>query len=205
MKLRLVLADISRWIARIIALPIVLLIFFMIYVGFAIARSEPSAAGGNPWLSLVTSLPLLGVSVGLILAYWNEKTGSIVGFVSFPALFTMIWWAFLSLEDMLEGLSSFALLLVPIGLFFASWLLRRKHQIEEREMPPKPLAGLPDEEKEVLHLLSEGLPNLEIADRLGISGVQASLTTSELLKRFGVDNKDELVNQARQQGYLPPN
>ena len=105
---------------------------------------------------------------------------------------------------MLEGLSSFALLLVPIGLFFASWLLR-KHQIKEREMPPEPLAALPDKEKEVLHLLSEGLPNLEIADRLGISGVQASLTTSELLKRFGVDNKDELVNQARQQGYLRPN
>jgi len=126
MKSRLVLADISRWIARIVALPSVLFILFIIYAGFAIARSEPSAAGGNPWVGLAGSIPLLGVSVGLILAYWNEKIGSIVGFVSFPVLFTVIWWAFVSLEDMLENLSFFAFLLAPIGLFFASWLLRKK-------------------------------------------------------------------------------
>jgi hypothetical protein len=61
MKPARTLADISRWMARIIALPSVLLIFFVTYAGSAIARSEPSAAGGNPWVSLARTLASWGL------------------------------------------------------------------------------------------------------------------------------------------------
>ena len=60
------------------------------------------------------------------------------------------------------------------------------------------------EEKQILDLLSKGCANIDIADRLGISPVNASLTTSELFRKFEVENKDELVNQAKQKGYLTP-
>lgn len=73
-----------------------------------------------------------------------------------------------------------------------------------QEISSEHSAELTQEEKQVLHLLSKGLANLEIADQLGISPVHASLTTSGLLEKFGADSKDELVNQARQKGYLPP-
>lgn len=70
------------------------------------------------------------------------------------------------------------------------------------------------EEQKLLELLAQGHSNIEIADILGASTfdiqdqfsarIHASLLTQELLKKFGVKDKAELINQARQKGYLPP-
>lgn len=92
-----------------------------------------------------------------------------------------------------------------------SGTIRTLKEVVEKTSPPQtqevssvPFQELTQEEKQVLHLLAESLPNLAIAERLGISPVHASLTTSELLRKFGVESKDELVSQARRKGYLPP-
>jgi len=96
----------------------------------------------------------------------------------------------------------------PGFLFLLCWILSKttqKSNVTGREFPPEPSSWLSEEEIAVLHLLSEDLHNLEIADRLGFSAVQSSLITSELLTKFGVENKDELIDQARHKGYLPTN
>jgi hypothetical protein len=122
MRLRLVLADTSRWIARIAAIPAVLLILF--YLLFAVGESLQEI---DPWAILMSALPFLGISVGLILAYWKEPTGSIVCLVSFLVLFS-VSGILGGLEDMLDDFSSFGLLLAPVVLFSALWLLRRELQ-----------------------------------------------------------------------------
>lgn len=55
------------------------------------------------------------------------------------------------------------------------------------------LIGLSDDEKKVLELVSEGLHNLEIADRLGISPIHASLLQGDLRAKFGVGTNAELI------------
>ena len=121
MKLSLALADLARWLARISAILAVLLIFLYLLFGIKYAIAE----GVGSQIILAYSFPLLAVSMGLILAYWNEKIGSIVGFVSFTALFIMIGASW-GLKDVLEDFSPSFILLIPVGLFSASWLLRTK-------------------------------------------------------------------------------
>jgi hypothetical protein len=68
--------------------------------------------------------------------------------------------------------------------------------------PPRP-TQLTEEERQVLVLIAEGLSNVEIAERLNISPVNASLVTTELLSFFGVVNRVELAPVARARGFLP--
>jgi len=120
MKPGLVLANISRWIARITAVPAILLILF--YLLFAVGEGLQEVGF---WAILLSALPFLGILAGLILAYWREQAGSIVCFASFLVLF-IVSGIIGGLQDMLDDFSSFGILLVPVVLFSASWLLRRK-------------------------------------------------------------------------------
>ncbi len=61
------------------------------------------------------------------------------------------------------------------------------------------------EEKHVLKLLAKGRSNLEIANELNISPVQASLVKSGLLEKFEANNNGELLKKAQELSILPPN
>ncbi|MFQ5340232.1 MAG: response regulator [Anaerolineae bacterium] len=58
-------------------------------------------------------------------------------------------------------------------------------------------------EHEVLVLLSEGLRNQEIADRLVISVRTVKVHVSNILDKLGASNRTEAVAEARQRGLLP--
>jgi len=58
------------------------------------------------------------------------------------------------------------------------------------------------EERQVLTLLVEGSSNVKIAEKLSLSPVHTSLLTSELLKKFGAKDQDELVKQVKEKGLL---
>jgi len=65
-------------------------------------------------------------------------------------------------------------------------------------------AGLAAGEQQVLALIAEGKQFDEIAAQMGISDDQASQIISRLVKTFKVFGSADLVEQARQRGYLPP-
>jgi len=83
--------------------------------------------------------------------------------------------------------------------------LGKPSQSQRKEPIPTESSELTQEEKEILQLLSEDLGNMEIANRLGISIGQVSVTRFSLMKRFKADNLSDLVKKTREEGYLPSN
>src|SRR5579864_5148995 len=79
-----------------------------------------------------------------------------------------------------------------------------------RNMPPTPpysLADLPIEEltereREVLNLLSQGMPNKEIASHLIISERTAKFHVSSIMSKLGATNRTEAVALAAQRGLI---
>ncbi|MBL6982377.1 MAG: response regulator transcription factor [Anaerolineales bacterium] len=59
-------------------------------------------------------------------------------------------------------------------------------------------------EKQVLHMVTEGLPNQQIATRLGISIRTIEAHRANLLRKLGVQSTAELVRFAIEWGILPP-
>ncbi len=70
-----------------------------------------------------------------------------------------------------------------------------------REQPPA-VPTLTAREQEVLELLSQGLQNKEIAQRLTISERTAKFHVSALLSKLGASNRTEAVTIAIQQGLI---
>jgi two-component system, NarL family, nitrate/nitrite response regulator NarL len=70
------------------------------------------------------------------------------------------------------------------------------------EAPSAPLALLSPREHEVLGLLSEGLSNREIAERLGISRHTAKFHVNAILDKLGASTRTEAVVLAARSGLL---
>ncbi len=66
----------------------------------------------------------------------------------------------------------------------------------------KTTSGLTAREIEVLHCLSEGLTNKEIARRLGLQEVTVKMHTSRLFGKLGVRNRVQAVSLAISDGLL---
>lgn len=62
---------------------------------------------------------------------------------------------------------------------------------------------LTDREREVLHMVSEGLTTPEIARRLSISPRTAELHRSRMMSKLGLRNQTELIRYALKRGILP--
>lgn len=64
-------------------------------------------------------------------------------------------------------------------------------------------AALTDRERQVLRLTSEGLPDKDIARRLGISPRTVETHRANVMKKLGLQNRTELIRYALSQGLLP--
>jgi hypothetical protein len=93
-------------------------VYLFLGTGYTLQLQDPRAI-------LVHALPLLVVTLGLLLAYWKERTGAVLAFIGFLALFASTGF-FVSIEKMLAGIPAWLFLLVPIGLFyFSGWVRSR--------------------------------------------------------------------------------
>jgi DNA-binding CsgD family transcriptional regulator len=119
----------------------------------------------------------------------------------------------------LEGLSArvFGALMVVI----AGWLIYREFRGnrrprieraqatpgESRDVQPSPAQRpleLTEDDRRFLGLLAEDLPDEQIADRLGMPGLDINMMTLHLCGKLGVKSKAELIQQAREIGLLVP-
>jgi len=152
MKSKLIFASIFRTIARILSILTILLgIPFLLFVGLQLLSGEP----GNLAVFLYLLL-LIGMLAGLVIAWWKEGLGAAIALVSLFGSFALNggilpgvgarqgFSLFVGPLNLLFALlipgyhpdnspgagfvsvASWALPTVPVLLFFASWLLRKK-------------------------------------------------------------------------------
>jgi DNA-binding CsgD family transcriptional regulator len=76
----------------------------------------------------------------------------------------------------------------------------------ERALPvgakPDPTSGLPESEREVLHLLAQGLTDKEIAARLRVSETTVHRRTESIRKRLGADTRFAAAVAAMRRGWI---
>jgi len=97
-------------------------------------------------------------------------------------------------DELLKAIRSIAAGGVHFGPYATKILAGRLHQ--PQDLPADPYGSLSDREREVLHLVVDGLTIKEIAIRLSISAKGAENHRSRVLAKLGVRNSAELVRYA---------
>lgn len=75
-------------------------------------------------------------------------------------------------------------------------------QLQHYDLPQKDIPVLTHREKEILHLLSEGLTSIEIAGKLFLSNYTVDTHRKNMLQKFNVHNTQSLINAVRKLGLL---
>lgn len=95
---------------------------------------------------------------------------------------------------------------LPIGNGPAPLKLSHTPAISTAPLPPpaptKWSDGLTEREREVVRLISEGLSNKDIADRLCISSITVRHHLTSIFDKLGVSNRQKLLVRAHQQGLV---
>jgi DNA-binding NarL/FixJ family response regulator len=73
----------------------------------------------------------------------------------------------------------------------------------ERGTSEDPVANLTPREREIFHLVANGLTSGQIAGRLSISTRTAETHRANLMKKLGVSSKAELLKLAIRKGFVP--
>jgi DNA-binding NarL/FixJ family response regulator len=101
-------------------------------------------------------------------------------------------------------------LLERLQLIDAEWRSRNVHDVTPSSPDTKRMAGaaalaalhLTDREVDVLKVLSEGLSNMQIGDRLHLSPRTVEKYVSSLLRKTDTNNRSELVRFAMEKGVV---
>ena len=75
-------------------------------------------------------------------------------------------------------------------------------QLQHYDLAEKTIPLLTHREKEILHLLAEGLTSNEIAARLYLSNYTIDTHRKNMLQKFNVHNTQSLINAVRKLGML---
>jgi two-component system, NarL family, response regulator NreC len=65
------------------------------------------------------------------------------------------------------------------------------------------LSNLPDRERQILHLVAEGLSGNEIARRLVISARTVEVHRSKMMRKLGLKGDKDLIRFAIRRGIIP--
>jgi DNA-binding NarL/FixJ family response regulator len=74
--------------------------------------------------------------------------------------------------------------------------------VAEVSSPRRTLGALSEREREVLHLVAEGLPTKQIAANLTISERTVKFHVTSIFRKLGADNRAQAVALAAQRGLL---
>ncbi len=102
-----------------------------------------------------------------------------------------------AIEAALEGRQYISPALSPQALEEYQEQLHQSHN-------PDPLKNLTPRERQVLHLVTEGLTNRQIGVRLKISPRTAEMHRANLMRKIGVQSAADLIRYALRAGILPP-
>ena len=91
----------------------------------------------------------------------------------------------------------------PAWTRFTDAVLEFTGQPSDRLAPDSVFATLSRREREILTLLAEGLPNADIAERLGISDKTVRNHLSHLFDKLGVWSRAQAIVFARDRGFVP--
>jgi two-component system nitrate/nitrite response regulator NarL len=89
--------------------------------------------------------------------------------------------------------------LIVLDDSFAAALLR---EVDDTPPPPELAESLTPREAEVLQLLTQGLANKAIAQRLGISDHTVKFHVNSILGKLGVQSRGEAIVQAMRLGLV---
>ncbi|MBB4688235.1 response regulator [Amycolatopsis jiangsuensis] len=93
-------------------------------------------------------------------------------------------------------------------MLFGPTVTRRLIEAYTRTPPGEPapgLTGLTDRELEVLRLVGTGMPNADIAGRLGVSEATVKTHLNRLMTKLGISSRAQAVVVAYETGLVRPN
>lgn len=90
-----------------------------------------------------------------------------------------------------------------LGVDISETLLDTYRQLSEEDSPD-PYASLTPRERQIMHLVIEGLTNRQIAARLKISPRTAEMHRANLMRKLNLSSTVELVRFALDRGITPP-
>jgi two-component system response regulator NreC len=115
-------------------------------------------------------------------------------------------------EELVEAIRAVANGLVYLQPALASWLLEDYRRLAGREAAmhpggsidstPDTLVDLSDREKQVLQLVADGLTNIEIGDKLGISHKTVARHRERIMSKLDIHSCAELVKFAIRHGLI---
>jgi len=101
-----------------------------------------------------------------------------------------------------------AAVMIPIGQETSQTRMAATRSIQASPIrppnSPKWPDGLTEREREVVRLISEGLSNKDIADRLCISSITVRHHLTSIFDKLGVSNRQKLLIRAHQHGLVRP-
>jgi two-component system nitrate/nitrite response regulator NarL len=106
----------------------------------------------------------------------------------------------ISADGLLRAVSGLARGEAPLSRSIAMRLVEGIHEADERERAVRRAAALSLREREVLSLISEGLPNREIAVRLFISEATVKRHAQNILRKLGEHSRQGAVEVLRAAG-----
>ena len=120
-----------QWVAKIFAV-LVILSSLVPIISFIMAGGVQESRNGNNFINGIALLMAL-YFIGLVIGFFREGTGGLVGFISLAAFF--IYSVFYGKIGEGIFLLSFGLIFfaIPCFLFLLYWYYRRREKMEERQ------------------------------------------------------------------------
>jgi DNA-binding NarL/FixJ family response regulator len=153
-----------------------------------------------------------------MMSKFRRKYGQLILYgISMALLLFLLKWLelrFVIIDHALEiYVGAIALIFTGLGIWLAMKIVRPKVIVVEKAIHPNTpfsinkkeleLLNLSKRELEVLQLMSEGLSNKEIADRLFVSLSTIKTHSNNLFDKMNVERRTQAIDKGKRLGIIP--